>query len=73
MLGVFTDFVNFAFLFEIHFLILFRCDRDRSNLFLFFPPTIIEVESKIDFEEKMDFGLKKGFVDGVRSKSESNQ
>jgi glucosamine--fructose-6-phosphate aminotransferase (isomerizing) len=31
------------------------------------------VDIHLNIEEKMDFGLKKGFVDGVRSKSESNQ
>jgi hypothetical protein len=38
-----------------------------------FPPGITELEGSIDFEEKMDFWLKRDFFDGARSKSESNQ
>jgi hypothetical protein len=34
---------------------------------------ITELEAKIDFEEKMDFCLKRGFFDDARSKSESIQ
>jgi len=34
---------------------------------------ITELEAKIDFEEKMDFCLKRGFFDDARSKNESIQ
>jgi hypothetical protein len=42
-------------------------------LFLLFPPDITELEASIEFEEKMDFCLKRGLFDGARSKSDSNQ